>query len=196
MARYLPTSPHDPTECFRLDERQNSTASVGGFWQWAFSNFADNTIRGILAEYIIGTALGCNMGIPRDPWGNFDLLMPENIRVEVKASGRVQSWDSRGSKPTFSGLKGRSTTADGAAYQGSRELRADVYVFALQTVNIPEEFRPLDLGQWRFWVISRQTLEELNQQSISLPRVIQLGKESTYKTLRKIVIACYLPVSG
>lgn len=191
MARYRPPKPHHPDEPFCLEAQPLNDICVGGFWQWAFSNFADNTIRGILAEYLIGSALKCDMSIPRDPWGNFDLLTPEDIRVEVKASGRVQSWDSRGSKPVFSGLKGQLATADGASYEGPQEFRADVYVFALQTAEAPEEFRPLDLDQWRFWIISQQRLEALNQKSIGLSRVEKLGKESSHQTLRQNVSSIF-----
>ncbi|BDU78159.1 hypothetical protein [Mesoterricola sediminis] len=195
MARYLPSRPHDPADGFHGGDGAPSQASVGGFWQWAFSNFADNTIRGILAEYLVGAALGCPMDVPRNPWADFDLLTPDGIKVEVKASGRVQSWDSRGSAVVFSGLKGQAVTGDGAAYEGRRQFRADVYVFALQTATHPGDLRPLDLGQWAFWVIPRPVLQELDQRSISLSRVERLGTPATYATLRETVLACHAAAS-
>lgn len=78
-----------------------------GDWRWAFSNFADYTVRGILAEFLVGTALGCDMTVPRDPWAGYDLLTPEGVRI----SGRVQSWDHRGSGTKLSGLMGQTTVA-------------------------------------------------------------------------------------
>lgn len=196
MARYIPPEPHKPTDAFCIEGKPLADVFVGGFWQWAFSNFADNTIRGILAEYLIGSALGCDMRIPRDPWGNFDLLTPEGIRIEVKASGQVQSWHSRKSSSKFSGFKGKLTTEDGATYKGPKVYRADVYVFAFQTAETPEELRVLDIDQWRFWIFSQQKLEALNQESISLSRVKKLCKESSYQALRQDVISCHTAESS
>ncbi|HJV21587.1 MAG TPA: hypothetical protein VJ570_02770 [Holophagaceae bacterium] len=190
MARYLPTRPHAALDAFGFAGSPHPVATVGGFWQWAFSNFADNTVRGILAEYLVGTALGCDMSIPRDPWDDYDLLTPDGIRVEVKTTGRVQSWHSRNASPSFGGLKGRRTTADGASSEGQRAFRADVYVFALQTADSPEELRPLDLGQWRFWVVPRSLLARLDQRSIRLSRVMSLGREATFHTLPSVVLDC------
>ena len=35
--------------------------TVGDFWAWAFSNILTNNLRGIFAEYLVGTALGAVM---------------------------------------------------------------------------------------------------------------------------------------
>ncbi|RZL83050.1 MAG: hypothetical protein EOP32_08970 [Rhodococcus sp. (in: high G+C Gram-positive bacteria)] len=34
-------------------------ARLEGFWSWSCSNLLDNALRGRLAEYLVGIALGC-----------------------------------------------------------------------------------------------------------------------------------------
>ncbi|WP_020133809.1 hypothetical protein [Streptomyces sp. 351MFTsu5.1] len=36
---------------------------LGDFWSWACSDLANNTMRGVLAEYLVATALGAAIGI-------------------------------------------------------------------------------------------------------------------------------------
>lgn len=64
------------------------------FWAWAFSDLVSNTERGKLAEYIVATAMGCDEGTS-PTWGSFDLLSPEGIKIEVKASAYIQSWEQK-----------------------------------------------------------------------------------------------------
>ena len=66
-------------------------ATVVDFWRWAFSDLRDNTVRGVLAEFLVAAALG-RTDVRRKGWDNFDVLSATGIRVEVKASGYLQSW--------------------------------------------------------------------------------------------------------
>ncbi len=72
------------SESFRPLQTANGKITAGDFWKWAFFNLADNTIRGVLAEFIVGTSLGVDFSEPRSFWDDFDLLTPDGIRVEVK----------------------------------------------------------------------------------------------------------------
>ena len=47
-------------------------------------------------------------------------------------------------------------------------FNADVYVFAVQTAATHEANDVLDISQWAFYVLPRQTLEDLGYKSISL----------------------------
>ena len=44
-------------------------SKVIDFWRWAFTDLRDNTIRGILAEYLVLKAVGDELGY-RNVWGN------------------------------------------------------------------------------------------------------------------------------
>jgi hypothetical protein len=61
------------------------------FWSWAFSDILTNTMRGIIAEFIIATALNINIKNPRDGWSKFDLVY-RNLGIEVKSAAYHQRW--------------------------------------------------------------------------------------------------------
>ena len=61
------------------------------YWRWAGSDLLSNTSRGILAEFLVGSALGMTEEV-RTEWGLYDLLTPAGIKVEVKNSAYIQSW--------------------------------------------------------------------------------------------------------
>ena len=127
-------------------------ASVLDFWRWGFSDLRLNIVRGVLAEFLVAKAIGAT-GTPKEEWANFDVSTPSGARVEVKASAYWQSWAQRGpSKPIFSGLTARAWREDGS-YSESREVRADVFVFALQACRDRAGYDPLDVGQWEFRVL-------------------------------------------
>jgi hypothetical protein len=130
------------------------------FWQWAYSALEDNTVRGVLAEWLVGNALACAIDV-RQAWGPWDLETPSGIRVEVKASGYVQRWEQKGpSQISFSGLCDR---------QG--QFHADVYVFGIQTAKTRDEYDKLDVAQWEWWVADRQSIEQLGQTTMGLATV-------------------------
>lgn len=78
-------------ECFQGMEDERT---LKDFWAWAFSDLVSNTERGKLAEYIVATAMGCDEGTS-PTWGSFDLLSPEGIKIEVKTSAYIQSWEQK-----------------------------------------------------------------------------------------------------
>ena len=89
-------------EKFR-DGNNNLDFNLLSFWQWSSSDIVSNATRGILAEYIVGKALGCIKEEDiRDEWGAYDLATQAGVRIEVKSAAYVQSWQqSRLSKIRF-----------------------------------------------------------------------------------------------
>ena len=71
--------------------RGKKIAEIKDFWQWAYSNLIDNTVRGKLAEFLVACALGIEKAITQ-PWAEFDLLSNEGVSIEVKTSGYIQAW--------------------------------------------------------------------------------------------------------
>ena len=69
------------------------------FWQWSSSKLLGNTLRGQLAEYIVGMALGCVSGT-RQEWNAYDLEWKvaegKSIRIEAKSAAYFQSWQQKG----------------------------------------------------------------------------------------------------
>ncbi len=172
-------------EAFHSKRRQSlqTPATVGDFWRWAFSQLADNTTRGVLAEFIVAMALGIDLSQPRDAWADCDLVTPEGIRIEVKATGYLQAWETRESVPKFTRLRGQKLSADKASYSGNRVVRADVFVFCVQSERNPAKYDPLDLGQWEYWIMPAANIVALNQDSIALSRVQKLAERADFSDL-------------
>ena len=105
--------------------------SLLDFWQWAVSNLVSNVTRGVLAEYIVATALGRAEGI-RTPWEAFDLLTSTGVRVEVKSASYLQSWYHKAlSRIVFTIRPTRAWTAETNAWAAESQRQADVYIFCI-----------------------------------------------------------------
>lgn len=148
-------------------------AKVVDFWQFAMSDLKMNNTRGYLAEFIVARALGLN-DVVRTEWADSDLLWNEKgipgqgITIEVKSTAKLQAWDQRvHSRAVFSGLKGRLYTPRGG-YAKTASFNSMVYVFCAQIAEEHEDYKPLDIGQWTFYVVSGKSLRDLNQKTVSL----------------------------
>src|SRR5918993_183824 len=62
------------------------------FWCWSTSDLLNNTTRGVLAEFLVATALGIPTAGVREPWAAYDLETQDGLKVEVKSSAYLQSW--------------------------------------------------------------------------------------------------------
>ncbi|MHC9540604.1 MAG: hypothetical protein AB9903_13945 [Vulcanimicrobiota bacterium] len=174
---------------FFTDKRAAGGAvfTIGEFWSWAFSDLQDNMLRGEFAEFIVARALGIDLHI-RQGWTNYDLETEDGIRIEVKTSAFLQSWDqNKLSDLKFSGLKARAwNPIDG--YDIEKTYRADVYVFCVQKAKTHEEYDQFDLSQWEFRVVPRKDLECLGVASLSYGSLCRICPEKvSYSELREAV---------
>jgi len=62
------------------------------FIEWAFSDLLTNALRGVLAEYIVGKSIGA-LDKKRVEWDAYDLEMNDGIKIEVKSSAYIQTWN-------------------------------------------------------------------------------------------------------
>jgi hypothetical protein len=160
-----------PKTVQRLTGKERSSDDllvVEDFWQWAFSDLRTNIVRGILAEFLVAQALK-DPSLMRTAWDNWDVTTATGIKVEVKSSAYLQSWNQRKlSSIRFTGLIGRAWSAETNELAAERSLRADVYVFALHTCREPDQYDPLKVDQWQFRVMSATELAEHGVRSVSL----------------------------
>jgi hypothetical protein len=92
----------------------------------------------------------------------------DGTKVEVKSSGYLQSWNQRSlSQITFRGLTG-FTWDDKKGWGDQREVRADVFVFAIQTCRDPDVYDFLDLGQWEFWIVAGDDVRRYGTRSVGM----------------------------
>ena len=135
-------------------------AMVADFWRWAFSDLCDNTTRGILAEFLVAQAVGDQRDL-RIGWDNFDALATDGTKIEVKCSAFLQSWSQKQhSKLVFGRLSAREFDAARNEYSPDARVRADVYVFVVQTQRIADAYDVLDISQWEFWVVTADLIRE------------------------------------
>ena len=131
------------------------------FWQWSTSDLVNNATRGILAEYIVARALGVPTNETRDFWAPYDLVTPDGIKVEVKSSSYVQSWaQSRLSSIGFGISPSRAWDYESGEFDGEYKRQSDVYVFALLAHREKPKVNPMNLDQWKFYVLSTAALNQ------------------------------------
>jgi hypothetical protein len=141
------------------------------FWRWSASDLVSNVMRGRFAEYIVARALGLAAEGVREEWAPFDLLTESGIKVEVKSAAYVQSWHQRAlSLVSFVVPKTLAWNAETNTQDREARRQADVYVFALLAHLDKATLDPLDLGQWRFYVVPTLLLDarSRSQHSITL----------------------------
>jgi hypothetical protein len=157
---YPTTSPKSGQEHLTLDG-QALDFSLLDFWRWSVSDVLSNATRGRLAEFIVATATGFDRSSVRDEWDLYDLKTPEGIKVEVKSAAFVQTWHKPDQKPSVIayGIKETDDWVSPRAERAPGKRRwADVYVFCLLHHSDRNTIDPLDMNQWRFYVVATQTL--------------------------------------
>jgi hypothetical protein len=156
------------------------------FWQWSASNLLNNTQRGILAEYLVAEATGADQDV-RSNWENFDLETPEGIRLEVKSSAYIQSWEQSSYSDVSFDI---AASQDVYAETSEKDRRSDVYVFCLLDYKDQQTIDPTDLSQWTFYVIATEVLDEARprQKSVVPNQLEKVGARNVpYEELGAVV---------
>ncbi|MFG2895266.1 hypothetical protein [Streptomyces sp. NPDC048248] len=155
-------------------------ATLVHFWQFAMSDLRTNTVRGYLAEFLVSRAMGAEK--TRVEWDAYDVLSPDNIKIEVKAAGYVQAWTQTRPSKDPSWDVPQIIPIDPATGKllpkEQRAFQADVYVFAVHGARTHADYDPLDLAQWTFYVLSRAQIEEM-------PRGVRKQALATLQRVRK-----------
>jgi hypothetical protein len=73
----------------------------------------------------------------------------------------LQSWvQKRHSELVFGRLSAREFDAARNEYSVDQRVRADVFVFAVQTQRDPAAYDMLDISCWEFWIASAGTIRQ------------------------------------
>ena len=186
---YIPVNPRTGDERLHAGGRPLKETLLD-YWRWSRSDLLGNTSRGVLAEFLVGSALRMTDKV-RDEWASYDLLTPSGIKVEVKNSAYLQSWQQKTfSRISFDIAKKEGWDPRTNKIQPDRKRRADVYVFCLLAHQDQTTLDPLDLDQWEFFVLATCVLNEQcgEQKTIGLTSLQKLGPvAATYKELRQTV---------
>ncbi|MCA1607110.1 MAG: hypothetical protein LC775_16945 [Acidobacteria bacterium] len=174
-------------------------ANLLGFWRWSCSDLMGNVMRGVLAEYIVGLALGCVGGGVRPEWDATDLCF-QGFRVEVKSSASLQSWSQTKLSPIKFDIEPKTGWyAETNTYATERKRQADVFVFCVLTHTDKATVDPLNLDQWDFYVLSTNRLNAAvgEQKSITLSSLRRRDPaKASFADLRACIEAATQETSG
>jgi len=184
------TSPKTGKEPLHADKTQVGDYTLQDFWTWSVSDLVSNATRGRLAEFIVATALGIKArGVVRDEWDAFDLLTTDGKKIQVKSAAYIQSWHQTKLSPIiFSTKKSRYWDAKTNKMDKEAKRQADVYVFALLAHEDKPTVDPLNVNQWKFYVVSTNKLDGYGRSevSITLKSLESLsGGATDYSNLKK-----------
>ncbi|MDD4816538.1 MAG: hypothetical protein PHI85_01025 [Victivallaceae bacterium] len=165
-------------ECF-FDGNEALPFSLSDFWRWSASNLLDNTMRGMLAEYLVALAIDAQESTRRE-WSAWDLTTSSGIKIEVKSAAFLQNWHQKKPSTIRFGIQpARGWNAESGEYQSEIKRQADYYVFCLFTPLERNAANPLQLEQWEFYVLPVQVLDQQckTQKTIGLSRLLALGAQ-------------------
>ena len=189
---------HDPEplqpETYFTHKGKNTCFSILDFWVWMASDVLNNTLRGMVAEYIVSQALEACTPV-RVEWDPVDITTPEGIKIEVKSAAYLQSWHQ--DQPSAISFRIAKTLPwDPKTNQyGEKQVRnADVYVFCVLAHLDDQTINPLELTQWEFYILPTSTLDSSlgDQKTVSLSRLKDLGAVAlSYDQIRNAVLEAY-----
>ncbi len=164
----------DPKQYLKIQPFLNRGKSLNftilDFWQWSSSNLLENTIRGVLAEFIVASALDVKTPV-RVEWDDRDVEF-EGFKIEVKSAAYVQAWEQEKLSDIKFSIQPKylDTTRLKAGCPNIAQRRADLYVFCVFCETDFDRIEPLDVSQWEFYVLDTATLDREvgSQKSIGL----------------------------
>lgn len=158
------------------------------FWQWSVSDLISNATRGILAEYIVATALGLADGF-RVEWDAFDLLTANNTKIEIKSAAYLQSWHHQKlSDIRFSIRPTQYLSSTASDLEIKRQ--ADIYVFCLLHHQEKDSIDPMNLDQWEFYILRSLVLNEMfpKQKTIGLKSLLKANPlKANYNEIKSCI---------
>jgi hypothetical protein len=134
-------------------------------------------MRGVLAEYIVATALDLTNKL-RVGWDAYDLVTPAGVKVEVKSAAYLQSWFQKArTHICFNIRPTRKYDGDTNEMDTEAKRQADVYVFCLLKERDKSKINPLELDQWDFYILPTSKLDHAFpvQKTISLASLLKLN---------------------
>jgi len=158
-------------------ENQNLDFRLTDFWSWSQSDLLNNTLRGVLAEYIVRQDLGIKKSI-RTEWDAYDLETESGTKIEIKSAAYLQSWkQSNLSQISFDIAPTKGWNAETNEYSKETKRQSDFYVFCLLHHKDKKTVDPTQLDQWTFYVLSTKLLDEQKKQQkrIGLNSLLKLN---------------------
>ncbi len=153
------------------------------FWGWYASDLLNHSVRGAIAEFVVGKALGT--GNPKAGWSSCDIKY-RSKRIEVKSCA---SLGAKSGKPTsrivFNVKKQLCCKPEDIeeGYCSEADLwktscrHSDIYIFCHFKEQDASIANPLQLEQWEFFILPTKVLDDSigDKQTIRIPQILELG---------------------
>lgn len=120
------------------------------------------------------------------------MTTPSGIKIEVKSAAFIQTWQQKNlSSISFRVPRTRAWDPDTNLREEDIRRQADVYVFALLFHSHKPTVDPLNVAQWRFYVVPTQVLNDQtrSQHSSTLRSLEELCDYVEYAALGAAVEA-------
>lgn len=166
-------------EKFTLDGK-DTEISISEFWSWAYSDLLNNTLRGVMAEFLVKKSFSFFTPLKkmRTDWTPYDLISPSGRRIEVKSAAYLQSWTEDYYSHIIFDISPKKSWNPQTGYSPEKIRHSDLYVFCLYTAKSREQ-SIMNLDLWEFYVLPTSILDQCkpNQKSIGLNSLLALKPE-------------------
>lgn len=167
----------DGSECFVAGDK-STDMTVLDVWKYHFCNRFN--MHEYFGEFLVAKALGIEESYNSDYWRLYDINY-RGKRIEVKTSSYYHAFKEHlntniSERRVFGITKAYSDYKD---KNSSYERQNDIYVFCLNTGKTPESSDPLDLNNWKFYVVPTKVINEEcgDAKTISIQKIRKLGFE-------------------
>ena len=158
-----------------ISDEKNLGIFISDFWQWSSSDITGNALRGILAEFIVASALEINREV-RIEWDAYDLTF-DDIKIEIKSAAYIQTWEQNDySKITFNIAPTRTWSDEAKSRIDEIKRQSDIYIFCLLSHREQLTLNPLNIDQWEFYLLPTAYLDKYFplQKTITLSSLLNL----------------------
>jgi hypothetical protein len=147
------------------------------FWQWSQADLLSNATRGVLAEFIVASALELDMDV-RTEWDAYDFKTKKGLKIEIKSAAYLQSWkQEKLSAIQFRIAPTKGWYADTNKFSEEIKRQSDIYIFCILDHKDKRTVDPLNLDQWKFYLLETSKLDEKlkNQKTLTLSGLLKLN---------------------
>lgn len=135
-----------------------------------------NAFRGMLVEAMLAQVLEPGWRWCSKDWESHDFESADGVRLEVKQSAALQSWNAESSKPGTGrfDIAPRKVRWEGAGRIKAAGRHASIYVFAWHPVTDPVTADHRLAEQWLFYPVAERNLPK--QHTIARGKIEGLAK--------------------
>lgn len=135
-----------------------------------------NKLRGMLAEFIVASTIDA-LKNPREEWDAYDLITKEGLKIEIKSSSYLQSWEQTRLTKIIFGIQPTIIWEDNNKLSPKAKRQADIYIFCVLAHKDKKTVNPLNLSQWDFYILDTEVLNKKvpTQKTITLSSLLRLN---------------------